>query len=40
MSYTRSAAEIDLMRKTKRMMDPTNILNPGKLFNLTFSGVF
>ena len=34
LGYTRSAAEIDLMRKTKRMMDPANILNPGKLFDL------
>jgi len=34
LGYTRSATEIDLMRRTKRMMDPTNILNPGKLFDL------
>ena len=34
LEYTRSAAEIELMRKTKRMMDPDNILNPGKLFDL------
>ena len=34
LGYTRSAAEIELMRKTKRMMDPANILNPGKLFDL------
>jgi FAD/FMN-containing dehydrogenase len=34
LGYTRSAAEIELMRKTKRMMDPDNLLNPGKLFDL------
>ena len=34
LKYTRSEAEIELMRKTKRMMDPDNILNPGKLFDL------
>ncbi len=34
LGYTRSAAEIELMRKTKRMMDPGNLLNPGKLFDL------
>lgn len=34
LGYTRSEAEIELMRKTKRMMDPANILNPGKLFDL------
>ena len=26
--------EIDLMKSIKRMMDPGNILNPGKLFDL------
>ena len=31
--YTRSTAEIDLMRRIKQMLDPTNILNPGKLFD-------
>jgi FAD/FMN-containing dehydrogenase len=34
LGYTRSAAEIELMRRTKRMMDPDNLLNPGKLFDL------
>lgn len=34
LKYTRSETEIELMRKTKRMMDPGNILNPGKLFDL------
>ena len=34
LKYTRSEAEIELMRKTRRMMDPGNILNPGKLFDL------
>ena len=31
--YTRSEAEIELMRRTRRMLDPDNILNPGKLFD-------
>ncbi len=34
LGYTRSAAEIEMMRQTKRMFDPANILNPGKLFDL------
>jgi FAD/FMN-containing dehydrogenase len=34
LGYTRSESEIELMRKTKRMMDPENLLNPGKLFDL------
>jgi len=34
LGYTRSPAEIELMRKIKRMMDPDMILNPGKLFDL------
>jgi FAD/FMN-containing dehydrogenase len=34
LACTRSEAEIELMRKTKRMMDPDNILNPGKLFDM------
>jgi FAD/FMN-containing dehydrogenase len=34
LKYTRSEPEIELMRRTKRMMDPDNILNPGKLFDL------
>jgi FAD/FMN-containing dehydrogenase len=33
LGYTRSAGEIELMRKTRRMMDPHNILNPGKIFD-------
>jgi len=31
--YTRSAAEIGLMRRVKHMLDPDNLLNPGKLFD-------
>jgi FAD/FMN-containing dehydrogenase len=34
LGYTRSSAEIELMRNTRRMMDPHNILNPGKIFDL------
>lgn len=34
LDITRSAAEIDLMRRTKMMMDPKGILNPGKVFDL------
>ena len=33
LGYTRSSAEIELMRNTRRMMDPRNILNPGKIFD-------
>ena len=31
--YTRSGAEIDLMRRIKKTLDPDNLLNPGKLFD-------
>ena len=34
LKLTRSEAKIDLMRRMKVMMDPNNILNPGKLFDL------
>lgn len=34
LGITRSPEEIDLMRRTKRMMDPNGILNPGKVFDL------
>jgi len=34
LKYTRSEPEIEMMRRTKRMMDPANILNPGKVFDL------
>ncbi len=30
--YTRSSAEVELMRQMKRVFDPAGILNPGKLF--------
>ncbi len=33
LGLTRSEAEIDLMRRIKRTMDPKGILNPGKLFD-------
>ncbi len=32
--YSRSPAEIELMRAIKRAMDPKGILNPGKLFSM------
>ena len=34
LKYTRCESEIELTRRTKRMMDPVNIVNPGKLFDL------
>ncbi len=34
LNFTRSQAEIDLMRQLKNMMDPNNILNPGKIFDV------
>jgi len=34
MSWTRSEAEIQLMKTIKRALDPDNILNPGKVFEL------
>jgi glycolate oxidase len=34
MSLVMSEAHIDMMRKIKRALDPKNILNPGKVFNL------
>jgi FAD/FMN-containing dehydrogenase len=33
LQYSRSAAEIELMRGIKRVFDPDNILNPGKLID-------
>ncbi len=32
LGYTRSPAEIELMRAMKRLLDPKGILNPGKVF--------
>jgi hypothetical protein len=31
LSYSRSAAEIDVMRRLKAALDPKGILNPGKV---------
>ncbi|GAB5376449.1 MAG: FAD-binding oxidoreductase [Acuticoccus sp.] len=32
--YSRSEAELELMRTIKRALDPANIMNPGKIFDL------
>ncbi len=32
LNYTRTAEEINIMKKIKRIFDPNNILNPGKVF--------
>lgn len=32
LSYTRSPEELALMRRIKALLDPRNILNPGKVF--------
>jgi FAD/FMN-containing dehydrogenase len=34
LSYSRSPAEIALMKQLKQALDPDNILNPGKIFDL------
>ncbi|MGZ6442170.1 MAG: FAD-linked oxidase C-terminal domain-containing protein, partial [Pseudobdellovibrionaceae bacterium] len=31
LSYTRSEAEIEIMRGIKKVFDPDNIMNPGKV---------
>ena len=33
LSYTRPVYEIQLMQQIKRVFDPANILNPGKIFD-------
>ncbi len=33
LSFTRSAAEIELMKNVKRVFDPDGIMNPGKIFD-------
>lgn len=32
LNYTRSAAEVEIMRGIKKVFDPDNIINPGKVF--------
>jgi FAD/FMN-containing dehydrogenase len=32
--FSRSGAEIGLMRELKRVFDPSGIMNPGKLFSV------
>ena len=32
LSVSRTPEEINLMKELKKMMDPNNILNPGKVF--------
>lgn len=34
LSYTRTPAELELLRAIKRTMDPENLLNPGKILDL------
>jgi FAD/FMN-containing dehydrogenase len=35
LTIARSEVEIDLMRTMKRALDPHNILNPGKIFDVS-----
>ena len=34
LQYSRSDAEIEIMRQIKRAFDPQGIMNPGKIFDL------
>ncbi len=33
LQYSRSGAEVELMRGIKKLFDPNNIINPGKIFS-------
>ena len=33
LEYSRTPVEIELMRKFKKLLDPGNLLNPGKIFD-------
>ena len=35
LSYSRSEAELEYMKAIKRVFDPKNVMNPGKIFDLT-----
>ena len=34
LGYTRSDAEIEIMKQIKQVFDPNNVINPGKLVDL------
>lgn len=38
LAYTRTPAEIELMRRLKRVLDPLGIMNPGKVFETPATG--
>jgi len=34
LTYTRSPIEIEYLKAVKRVFDPNNVMNPGKIFDL------